>query len=501
MIRVENKVKKIVPRFWDGVVFHPTDAIEDEWGQDLLRRMAKDGGIRVIRLYTMFEDMVTLDEKGEMQFDFTLNDQRLDFLLSLGFLPVISYAFLPPWLCVHTDLSSSVAKNKTRYKGKVITNSYANDPEKWGEICRIYTQHIVDRYGAEQVRSWRMICFNEPDLKSFFMAEAGESRDTNAVALRLREYLKLYKAFAHGVKSVDDRIPVGNSLAHIGEFLDGFLKEISESRTPIDFVGIHTYGTGVALLNSGERPFDALANVEKERAFREIIRKYYDPELPILCDEWGAAASGFLNIEECPQMIFREKSAFAAYFGQFITRYADEDRRPEKVMICLSGQHEMTTDFSGFRNFFTLHRIKKPIYNAHVLASKLGEEMLICTGEPENVTVYPTRREDGSLAILLAYAAPHFDKPLRSKTVEIDLSAFSLTGLGSLWRIDPDHHDPYAYLLREGMADPLTEEQIARLIEEGNLKSEAFAWNTGEPLKLTLSCDGLYLIELERKRT
>ena len=50
------------------------------------------------------------------------------------------------------------------------------------------------------------------------------------------------------------------------------------------------------------------------------------------------------------------------------------------------------------------------------------------------------------------------------------------------------------------MAPPLTEEQIARLTEEGNLKNEPFSWSPGEPIKLTLSCDGLYLIELERKK-
>ena len=144
MIRIENAAAKTVPPFWNGIVFHPTDAIEDDWGQRILRQIASDGAIRTVRMYTMFEDMVTLDEAGKMRFDFALNDKRIDFLLELGFVPMISYSFLPPWLCVHTEFTSSVAKNKTRYKGKIITTSYAKDPALWGEICRIYTEHLRD---------------------------------------------------------------------------------------------------------------------------------------------------------------------------------------------------------------------------------------------------------------------------------------------------------------------------------------------------------------------
>ena len=499
MIRIGNKTVKTVPHFWDGIVFHPTDAIEDDWGQELLRRMAKDGAIRVVRMYTMFEDMVTLNDKGEMQFDYALNDERIDFLLSLGFTPMITYAFLPPWLCVHTEFTASIAKNKLRYKGKVVTNSYAKDPALWGEICRIYTEHLTERYGVEQVRGWYLQCYNEPDLKPFFMAEAGESKDPDAISARAREYLKLYKAFAAAVKSVDSRLQIGNSLASKAPFLDALLKELRETDTPIDFVGIHTYGTSTKFLNSGERPFDAMACVEKQRALRAIVETYYGSDMPIVNDEWGASSQGFFNIEECPQLILREKSAFAAYFGKLITYYADEKARPEKVMICLSGQHEMTVDFSGFRNFFTLHGFKKPIYNAHILASKLGEAVLAHGAAPENVTVYPTQREDGSLALLLAYAAPHFDKTLPDVTVELDLSEFGNAFSGAVWRIDETHTDPYALFLREHMSDPLNEEQIRKLTEAGELKSEALSLSNEKPLTLTLPCDSLTLIELKAK--
>ena len=41
----------------------------------------------------------------------------------------------------------------------------------------------------------------------------------------------------------------------------------------------------------------------------------------------------------------------------------------EAPLACLSGQHEMVTDFSGFRNFFTLNFIKN-LFQANMMASK-----------------------------------------------------------------------------------------------------------------------------------
>ncbi|MBO4411412.1 MAG: hypothetical protein J5794_04425 [Lachnospiraceae bacterium] len=496
MIRIENAAAKTVPPFWNGIVFHPTDAIEDDWGQRILRQIASDGAIRTVRMYTMFEDMVTLDEAGKMRFDFALNDKRIDFLLELGFVPMISYSFLPPWLCVHTEFTSSVAKNKTRYKGKIITTSYAKDPALWGEICRIYTEHLRDRYNAERVREWVLQCYNEPDLEVFFMAEAGPRSDPAAMAARLKEYFKLYQAFAAAVKGVDPAFRIGNSIASHRSFMEGFLQKIVETGTPLDYMGIHTYGTSVKGLNSGEDPFDAFACIKKAQAFWEIMRRVLGREIPVICDEWGASSAGFFNVEECPKLILREKSAFAAYFGKLITRYAESSEYPERLMICLSGQHEMTTDFSGFRNFFTLNFFKKPIYNAHILASHLGETMLKKSGVPDRMTVYPTRTKEGRIAILVAYASEHFDETLPEAEVELDLSDFPGAYRAALWRIDEQHTNPYALALREGFTEPYSAEEVKRLAEEGELKKEELAWQGGAPLRLTLASDSLTLVEL-----
>ena len=82
------------------------------------------------------------------------------------------------------------------------------------------------------------------------------------------------------------------------------------------------------------------------------------------------------------------------------------------IMICLSGQHEMIKDFSGFRNFFTLNFIAKPIYNAYILASHLGSALLGAAAENENIHTVATKKENGDLAVLLSYSSEHFSEDL-----------------------------------------------------------------------------------------
>ena len=65
------------PNFWNNIHFHPTDAVEDIWGQDILDKLAADGSARYVRLYTMFEDVVSRNEQGQLVFDFSAQDVRL----------------------------------------------------------------------------------------------------------------------------------------------------------------------------------------------------------------------------------------------------------------------------------------------------------------------------------------------------------------------------------------------------------------------------------------
>ena len=473
MIKIfADKPGRVVDNFWNNIHFHPTDAIEDEWGQGILDQVAEDGVARMVRMYTMFEDIVSMDENGELKYDFTLNDIRLDYMISKGFDLLICYNFVPFCVAENSELVMANTKNKTRYKGKMICTSPTKDDGVWEEICYEYTKHIVEKYGFETVSKWKFHCLNESDISNFFMSDLPNNEEAGAI--RFERYIKLYKEFQRGIERVDKRLCFGGPSAAVlydrGSFVQKFSKAIADGEIRADFISIHTYGTTPPALNSGKKPFDARNTVELCKKYVGEIKKNLPCGIDIIVDEWGAASHGFYNVDECPALMFREKSDFAAYFGKMITAYIEEELPVSKMLICLSGQHEMTTDFSGFRNFFTLNFIKKPIYNAYVLGAKLGNSLLATEGERENMSVLATGNNDGKISVMLAYASQNFDIELPDVKETLSFEGIGGKHKVRVWCIDEKHTNPYALSLREDIGENPTLEQIERMREEGTLK-------------------------------
>lgn len=466
MIKIGNAIIKKQPKFWNHVLFHPTDAIEDPWGRRILDRMAADGTIKTVRIYSMFEDIVYIGESGELCYDFRVSDLRLDYMLEKGFDLLIAYGGMPDCIASSMNLMSSFSKNKTRYKGKLWNSAPPRDYSEWEEICYEYTKHLVERYGEETVAQWHCHCFNEPD-GSFWMRNVKHSE----CAVRCAEYCKLYDAFVRGVRRASRGIRVGGpALAKCIEFLDLFLAHIKKTGVEMDYVALHTYGTGPDKLNSGERPLATENHFTYAiEPYREIMRKYGFEDVEMILDEWGAASYGFCNIEECPNFIFRENEVYSAYFTKFIYQLIESGINISKLMICLSGQHEMVTDFSGFRNFFTLNFITKPIYNAHLMTSKMRDYRVGVECKNKNIFTVPTRDEGGNYSVMLTYCSKHFEENLPDVEELLgfaeDISDKNVT----VYCIDKNNNNPYRMWERAGKPE-MTEGMLRALREEGRLK-------------------------------
>ncbi len=496
MIRIENTAGTPIRPFWNNVHFHPTDAIEDDWGKNILDRIASDHVAGTVRLYAMLEDIVTRDENGVLHYDFSLSDQRIEYLLSKGFGIFLSYNFIPPFLAVTPQIQTTMNKGKTRYKGKFITASYPNDYGVWEEICYQYTAHNIARFGKEEVEKWYLQCYNEPNGRSFFMAETSERM------VKCREYLKLYEYFQRGALKADENLKIGGPSLSITDpypFFEKFVQEVASGRLRADFFGIHTYGTKPEYLNAGTKPFDVKNTLVQHEGYVNVLSQYFDKIPEIIVDEWGACASGFQNREECPTVMFREKSEFAAYFGKMITLYLDENVPVSKMLICLSGQHEMKVDFSGFRNFFTLNGFRKPIYNAFVMAARLFDTRVPAKADHKDLSVLATKKDD-KFAIFLSYASAHFDRELPAIDDVLVVGNIGGRRRVTVSIIDREHTNPYAYFLKNGMSDELTLKQIAELRREGELKPvfdgviDAVGGELRVPLRFT--SDALVLVEV-----
>lgn len=492
MISVGNKIIKKQPKFWNHILFHPTDAIEDSWGKRILDRISDDKAIETVRIYAMLEDIVYTDEDGKLCYDFRTSDLRIDYLLEKNFDILLAYGGIPDCIASSTHNKTSVSKNKTRYKGKLWNSYPPKDISLWEEVCFEYTKHLVERYGENTVSSWHCQCFNEPDIREFFLSDIPKDN----WRLRCDEYCKMYAAFVKGVRRASKGIRLGGpALAHDLNFLDAFLSHVRENKVEINYVALHNYGTDYKLLNDGSRPIAVENQLAKYDNYMNVIRRNGFDGIDIVLDEWGASAQGFFNIDECPSLIFREHEVYSAYFAKLVYKLIESGYNISKMMICLSGQHEMITDFSGFRNFFTLNFITKPIYNAHLMTSKMGDHLLDIKSENENIFVVPTKDDADKYGVLITYCSKHFEEDLPEIIEKIaftdDISDKTVT----VYCIDKNNTNPYRMWERMGKPE-IEGEMLSLLREEGKLVPHKIQ-SGKEPIHLKLTANSTYLITVE----
>jgi len=393
--------------FWNNMHFHPTDAVEDMWGKQILDQVAADQIAQYVRLYTMFDDIVTRDETGKLVFDFSDQDKRLDYMVSKGFKILLCFNFMPVVMAkTPTELSGR------RYKDKHFCRSNPADYNEWKLLCYTQAKHLIDRYGEEEIASWRFHCWNEPDLPFWICPKFFSECTPEEQEYKMSEYCKLFDYFEAGVHEASPRIQAGGpSCGHSKEFFEYVMKHVAGGRnfvtgakgTRIDFVSMHCYSSIPQDVHDPYRFKVAPESiVQQYKTYRSIMEKYGLGDKPAIIDEWAAAAEGYRGIAEDPRMRFRETEYYAAFYFRLLDLMSRLPLPPERMMICLSGQDRNTRDFDGHRTFFTARGWKKPLYNAFVMAARLGGERLAVEGDfPKNCGVIATRSGDGRITVAL----------------------------------------------------------------------------------------------------
>ena len=314
---------------------------------------------------------------------------------------------------------------------------------------------------------------------------------------KCEEYCKLYDAFVRGVRRASKGIRVGGpGLAAKAAFLDQFLAHVKETGVELNYIALHTYGTSPKAINAGTGRLTTENHFQKHIGpYLETMRKHGFENTELILDEWGAATQGFKNMEDCPVLIFRENEVFSSYFVKFIYELIQSGLPISKLMICLSGQHEMVTDFTGFRNFFTLNFITKPIYNAHLLTSKMGDLLVESKTDNENIFVVSTKDDSGNYSVLLTYCSENFEEDLPEITEEITFAEDISEKTVTIWCIDKENNNPYRMWERAGCPE-MTEEFLKDLRAEGKLTPQRVQ-NGSEDLQLKLTANCTYLVEVK----
>ena len=129
--------------------------------QEQLEMTHKDLNIEWVRFHNIFDDDVGIvnPRNPSLPYSYVNVDKIYDYIQLIGMKPLVEMDFMP---------SSFVPSGQTGslYEYPVYVGP-PNNYTEWYYFVKEFTQHLVDRYGADTVASWAFDAWNEPNVRLY----------------------------------------------------------------------------------------------------------------------------------------------------------------------------------------------------------------------------------------------------------------------------------------------------------------------------------------------
>ncbi|MGA3221756.1 MAG: beta-xylosidase [Acidimicrobiales bacterium] len=348
--------------------------------QQHLEMVQRDMPFSYLRVHGVFhEDMMVYRESaGRAVLNWQYVDMVYDHWLSVGIRPFVELGFMP------YDLASG-AETVFWWRGNITP---PRDWDRWERLVRRFVEHVIERYGLEEVRRWYFEVWNEPNLEVFW-----KGADFAA-------YVALYERTARAIKDVDPSLRVGGpATSGAGEAAgrspwgQRFLAECRRRSIPIDFFSTHPYPTlhTADLAGEGDMTWDGPDRLAVDlRGVNDLLAATGYSGLERHFTEWSSSPSP------------RDPAHDTAFMAPFIVRnnWAARGLADGLAFWALSDIFEENRlgdgPFHGGFGLVNAQSLKKAAYHGYWFLSRLGPREL-ASGERFAATV----RDDGTLAILL----------------------------------------------------------------------------------------------------
>ena len=344
---------------------------------DHLKMALKSIQFRYIRGHGLFCDDVGIYREYEMDgktstfYNFTYLDRIMDTYIENGIRPFLELGFMPEKL-------KTGEQTVFYWKGNVTPPvSY----EKWSELVINTLNHLIERYGREEVVTWPVEVWNEPNIPFW--------------AGTMEEYFKLYQYSAEAVKSVDSRIQIGGpAICGIDteHWLRSFFEHCTKNNLPLDFITRHCY-TANHPTTRGHYVYHTMREptqlIEELKETRSIMSDYPEiADMPLHITEFS---SSYMPL--CPVHDTDYQAAFIARILSEAGDYADS----YSYWTFSDVFEEMDVPKSLFHGGFgliALNSIKKPTFYTFEFFANAGRELLY---RDENLIV---TKDDGRYVII-----------------------------------------------------------------------------------------------------
>jgi xylan 1,4-beta-xylosidase len=488
-------------------------------GKKLLREFAQLSPepvyIRVHNLFTTGDGTASLkwgstnvyteDPSGKPVYNWTVVDKIFDTFHETGVKPLVQLGFMPEALSTHAE-----PYRHTFPKGNIFTGwTYPpKDYAKWSELVFRFAQHLRERYGDDEVKSWLWEVWNEPDIDYWHGAP--------------EEYFELYDLSVDAVLRAVPRARIGgpdstgpNSPKAIA-FLHDFLEHCAHGRnfangktgTQLDFVSFHPKGSPKWLGDHVQMGIShQLAAVDQGFS---IVASF--PEwktMPIILGESDPEGCAACSAEQNPQNGYRNGPLYASYTAEVLARIqqlAAQRNVNIRAAVNWSFEFEDQPYFAGFREMAT-NGIDKPVLNVFRMMGLLGGERIYAQSSagldtndvlksgvrgPDDISAVATRKQRETDVLVWNYHDDDLAAP--AAPVELKIEGFSSEAakrvLVEHFRIDATHSNSFEVWKAMGSPQQTSEKQYRELEAAGQLQLlTSPAWVTPENGGVTLRFD------------
>jgi xylan 1,4-beta-xylosidase len=459
------------PHFWEQM-FGSGRAIlslRESYREDV-RAVKKVADFRYVRFHAIFHDEVGVyneDEHGNPVYNFAYVDQIYDGLLKNGVRPFVEISFMPKKLAFNPD-----ALHPFWYKQNV---SPPKSMERWDDLIKHFAQHLVERYGIDEVSQWYFEVWNEPNIDFW----GGIPRD--------RSYYELYAHTARDLKSVNPKIRVGGPSTAAIAWISEFLKFTADNHVPVDFISTHAYADDTTLdlfgrdedIPMDEREYRAVSKVHDQ------IKASSRPDLPFFLTEWNVQGqresrdTTFVGpalantIRQCDGLV--NMMSFWTFSDVF------EEGGP------------IDKPFVGMFGLRAEGGINKPSYYAYGLLHLLGDERIANTSK--NLIV--TKSHNGGLAIAAWNLADPGEQG-SAHTLTLAFRHLPVDAHITVQRVDENQGNVLPLYEKMGSPQYPTPRQVEDLNRETALPQPQEMNLQNGQLELKLTPNALALIEVNR---
>jgi len=428
-------------------------------------------------------NVYTEDAAGNPIYDWKIVDRIFDTFHEAGLKPLVELGFMPEALSTHPD-----PYRHTFPSGSVFTG-WAYPPKdyvKWGDLVFHFVQHLRQRYGDAEVKTWLWEVWNEPDIEYW--------KGTPEQFFKLHDYSAdaLLRALPGAKIGGPDATGISERSA---QFLTAFLQHCESGRNyvtgktgaPLDFISFHPKGSPTWKGDHVQMGISAQLKAV-ERGFKIVGASPMWRNTPVILGEFDPEGCAACSAEKNPQNGYRNGPLYAAYTAEAFSQtlaLAEREHVNLAGVVTWAFEFEDQPLFAGFRELAS-GGLDKPVLNTFRMFGLLGGDRIDVNdpsaldteqvvrdgvrGRPD-IHAIATRGERRIQVLVWNYHDD--DVAAAPASIELTVDGLPVGAKQSLlehFRIDSEHSNAFAAWRAIGSPPSPTPDQYKQLESAGQLQ-------------------------------